>query len=70
MLPEDAGGGPLSVLSRFRLDFHACLAARADELRAGGRERTGKTASSGNRHCLVPREVPSCCRHCPVVAGG
>jgi DDE superfamily endonuclease len=31
-LPEDAGAGPLAVLSRFRLDFHACLAARADEL--------------------------------------
>src|SRR5215472_8923036 len=31
-LPEDAGGGPLAVLSRFRLDFHACLTARADEL--------------------------------------
>ena len=31
-LPADAGAGPLAVLSRFRLDFHACLAARADEL--------------------------------------
>jgi hypothetical protein len=31
-LPEDAGSGPLAVLSRFRLDFHACLTARADEL--------------------------------------
>ena len=31
-LPEDASGGPVAVLSRFRLDFHACLAARADEL--------------------------------------
>jgi DDE superfamily endonuclease len=31
-LPEDAGAGPLSVLSGFRLDFHACLTARADEL--------------------------------------
>jgi DDE superfamily endonuclease len=31
-LPEDAGGGPLAVLSRFRADFHACLTARADEL--------------------------------------
>ena len=31
-LPEDAGAGPLAVLSRFRLDFHACLTARADEL--------------------------------------
>jgi hypothetical protein len=33
-LPEDAGAGPLAlaVLSRFRRDFHACLAARADEL--------------------------------------
>ena len=31
-LPEDAGAGPAAVLSRFRLDFHACLTARADEL--------------------------------------
>jgi hypothetical protein len=31
-LPGDAGAGPLAVLSRFRRDFHACLAARADEL--------------------------------------
>jgi hypothetical protein len=31
-LPADAGAGPLAVLSRFRRDFHACLAARADEL--------------------------------------
>src|SRR5690349_6501482 len=31
-LPEDAGGGPAAVLSRFRTEFHACLAARADEL--------------------------------------
>jgi hypothetical protein len=31
-LPEDAGAGPVAVLSRFRRDFHACLCARADEL--------------------------------------
>ena len=32
-LPDDAAGaGPLAVLSRFRVDFHACLTARADEL--------------------------------------
>ena len=32
-LLEDAGDvEPLAVLSRFRLDFHACLTARADEL--------------------------------------
>jgi hypothetical protein len=31
-LPEDAGAGPVAGLSRFRRDFHACLAARADEL--------------------------------------
>jgi hypothetical protein len=31
-LPEDAGGGPLAVLSRFRAGFHACLTARPDEL--------------------------------------
>ena len=31
-LPEDAGAGPRAVLSRFRLDFHVCLTAQADEL--------------------------------------
>jgi hypothetical protein len=31
-LPEDAGTGPVAVLSRFRQEFHACLTARADEL--------------------------------------
>src|SRR2546429_6245268 len=31
-LPEGTGAGPAAVLSRFRRDFHACLAARADEL--------------------------------------
>ena len=31
-LPENAGAGPLAVLSRFRRDFRACLTARADEL--------------------------------------
>jgi hypothetical protein len=31
-LPDDAGAGPLAVLSRFRRDFHACLTARCDEL--------------------------------------
>jgi hypothetical protein len=32
-LLEDAGDvEPLAVLSRFRVDFHACLTARADEL--------------------------------------
>jgi hypothetical protein len=31
-LPEDAGGGPATVLSRFRRDFHACLTARRDEI--------------------------------------
>src|SRR5215831_17603080 len=31
-LPADAGAGPLAVLSRFRVDFHACLTARRDEL--------------------------------------
>jgi DDE superfamily endonuclease len=31
-LPGGAGAGPLAVLSRFRLDVHACLTARADEL--------------------------------------
>jgi hypothetical protein len=31
-LPEDASAGPLTVLSGFRRDFHACLTARADEL--------------------------------------
>lgn len=32
-LPDNvADAGPLAVLSRFRLDFHACLAARRDEI--------------------------------------
>jgi len=31
-LSEDAGAGPLAVLSRFRLGFHECLTARGDEL--------------------------------------
>jgi DDE superfamily endonuclease len=31
-LPDDAGGGPAAVLSRFRREFRACLSARADEL--------------------------------------
>ena len=32
-LPDNAAGaGTPAVLSRFRLDFHACLTARADEL--------------------------------------
>src|SRR5512140_3772629 len=31
-LPDDASAGSLAVLSRFRLDFHGCLTARADEL--------------------------------------
>jgi hypothetical protein len=33
-LPEDAATGPLAltVLSRFRREFHACLDARAGEL--------------------------------------
>jgi len=28
-LPEEAGGGPAAVLSKFRADLHACLTARA-----------------------------------------
>lgn len=31
-LPADAGSGPAAVLAGFRVDFHACLTARADEL--------------------------------------
>ena len=31
-LPEDAGAGPLAVLSRLRREFHACLTARRDEI--------------------------------------
>jgi hypothetical protein len=32
-LPDDAAAaGPLAVLSRFRLDFHACLTARREEI--------------------------------------
>jgi hypothetical protein len=32
LLNPAAGVASLAVLSRFRLDFHVCLAARADEL--------------------------------------
>ena len=32
LLEHAADVEPLAVLSRFRLDFHACLTARADEL--------------------------------------
>jgi hypothetical protein len=32
LLEHAADVEPLAVLSRFRRDFHACLAARADEL--------------------------------------
>ena len=32
LLEHAAGVEPLAVLSRFRLDFHACLTARRDEL--------------------------------------
>jgi DDE superfamily endonuclease len=32
LLEHAADVGPLAVLSRFRIDFHACLTARADEL--------------------------------------
>ncbi len=32
LLEDAAGVEPLAVLSRFRLDFHACLTARRDEL--------------------------------------
>ena len=31
-LPAAAGAGPLAVLSRFWLDFYACLTARRNEL--------------------------------------
>src|SRR5215469_8450529 len=31
-LPADADARPLAALSRFRVDFHACLTARRDEL--------------------------------------
>jgi hypothetical protein len=31
-LPDDAGAGPVAVLSRFRQEFYECLATRADEL--------------------------------------
>src|SRR5262249_52360767 len=48
LLEDAAGVEPLAVLSQFRADFHACLAARSDELFeladavrcAGGRVRT------------------------------
>ena len=32
LLEHAADVGSLAVLSRFRVDFHACLTARADEL--------------------------------------
>src|SRR5262249_59157975 len=32
LLEDAAGGEPLAVLSQFRVDFHACLTARSDEL--------------------------------------
>jgi hypothetical protein len=47
-LPEDAGGGPAAVLSRFRREFHACLTARADELSEladAGRRRRARPSS-------------------------
>ncbi len=57
-LPEDAGAGPLAVLSRFRLDFHECLTARGDELFeladavlcAGGPVRTLARLSLAAKH--------------------
>jgi hypothetical protein len=45
-LPEDAGAGPLAVLPRFRLDFHTCLTARADEL--------SELADGGFRDDILP----------------
>ena len=58
-LPEDAGGGPVAVLSRFRRDFYACLTARADELSeladavlcAGGPVRGLAALSLAPEHC-------------------
>src|SRR5262249_17082000 len=32
LLEDAAGVEPLAVLSQFRVDFHACLTARSDEL--------------------------------------
>ena len=61
-LPENTGAGPLAlaVLSRFRREFHACLAARADELSeladavlcADGpvRDLAGLSLAPGHRH--------------------
>jgi hypothetical protein len=40
LLEHAAGVGSLALLSRFRLDFHACLTARSDELRCCA--RTGR----------------------------
>jgi hypothetical protein len=31
-LADAVSAGPAAVLSRFRLDFHACLTARRDEI--------------------------------------
>jgi hypothetical protein len=58
-LPEDAGTGPLAVLSRFRREFHACLTARRDEifeladaaLSAGGPVRNLAGLSLVAEHC-------------------
>ena len=70
-LPEDAGGGPAAVLSRFCRDFHACLTARADELSelAGAvlcadgpvRNLAALSLAPGHRrgHCYVTQDHPA-----------
>ena len=50
-LPEYAGAGPLAVLGRFRLDFHACFTRRGDALfeLADGAPRGAGVPDGGER---------------------
>ena len=61
LLEDAAGVEPLAVLSQFRVDFHACLTARSDELFeavlcAGGPVRTlaGSRWSRSTGAVMVP----------------
>ena len=64
-----AGVEPLAVLSRFRLDFHACLSVRGDELSdVSNWLRPGAATSPDRPFCDSPGE----CRnagHWPGCAG-
>jgi hypothetical protein len=56
-LLKDAGDvEPLTELSRFRADFHACLTARADELceLADGAPRGAVVPDGGERPSISP----------------